>query len=103
MRNEIDTLLSSGLIGISIAELIKPTSDCVIKIGFADLKITDDKNNTVKILNSIQSTYNEKLPYTQWGFSIYEHVNYKLKEIVDMIAVDVENNLSEVIVKNKNK
>jgi len=71
----------------------------IIKIEFTDLKLVDKSGTLVRTLKGVSKTFEGQFPVDAYCWRIYWNTNLKLKEVIDVLADDIEKNLSESIAK----
>jgi hypothetical protein len=82
-----------GLIG-ALATIGLKTAG-VIKIEFTDLKLVDNKGTLIKTLKDVSKTFEDEFAGDAYCWQVFWNANLKLKEVVDVLANDIEKTLSE--------
>jgi hypothetical protein len=86
-----------GLIG-ALATM-NSTTPGIIKIEFTDLKLVDKNGTPVRMLQDVSKSFEGEFPADAYCWQIFWNTNLKLKEVVDVLADEIEKNLSDSIAK----
>lgn len=90
-----------GLIGALVT--MNSTTPGIIKIEFTDLKLVDKNGTPVETLKDISKIFEGEFPADAYCWQVYWNANLKLKEVVDVLADNIEKKLGESIVKKQTK
>ena len=84
-----------GLIGALVTMNSKTLG--TIRIEFTDLKILGKDGNQVKALENVIKTFENELPADAYCWQAFWNANSRLREVVDLLAENVEKGLSEIV------
>jgi len=91
-----------GLIG-ALATMNITTTPGIIRIELTDLKLVDKNGTPVRTLKDISKTFEGEFRVDAYCWQVFRNANLKLKEVVDLLAEDIERSLSEIIAKKSDK
>jgi hypothetical protein len=84
---------------IGVLATMNITTPGIIKIEFTDLKLVDKNGTLVKTLQDVSKSFEGEFSVDAHCWEIFSNTNLKLKEVVDILADEVEKNVNNSITK----